>query len=400
VWRVIRRVERLPIRESYRPARAPEVFRSVLDRVAPDVVHFQHLLHLSAELVHVAKERALPCVITCNDYWPLCARVQMIRPDGVRCEENQGMGCLVCLKERDYRTIPRARHWFPLAHPLVHALRIGAREGTLTARTLERVLGRSREKLALQAAQWFALRERQDFVLGCYSAADLVLAPSRFLRDKLLATGRFDPERLVHSDYGMRVPALRGLAKSKDPKGRVRFGFVGSLVAYKGVDVLVAAMSRLAGRPCRLSIFGDFRPDEDAFHARLQELARGGDVEFRGRFENQRLAEIYREIDVLVVPSVWYENSPLTIHEAFLEHTPVVASGIGGMAELVRDGVDGLHFRAGDAEDLAAKLARFVDEPGLAAELSRDWMHVKSIEQDGAEMETRYRALLAGRVPA
>jgi glycosyltransferase involved in cell wall biosynthesis len=326
--------------------------------------------------------------------------VQLYRPDGVRCEENQGMGCLVCLKERDYRTVSRARRWFPLAHPLVHALRIGACEGTLSARVLERITGRRREKLALQAAQWFALRERQDFVLGCYSAADLLLAPSRFLREKLLATGRFDPQRLVHSDYGMRVPAVRGLAKTKDPRGRVRFGFVGSLVAYKGVDVLVAAMSRLAGRPCRLALYGDFRPDTDPFHARLSEIARGGDVEFRGRFENQRLAEIYREIDVLVVPSVWFENSPLTIHEAFLEHTPVVASGIGGMAELVRDGIDGLHFRAGDEEDLAAKLARFVDEPGLAAELSRDWMRVKSIEEDAEEMEARYRTLLGGRVPA
>src|SRR4051812_15682958 len=109
VLRVLRRVEDLPIRESYRPPRARPMFESVLDRVRPDVVHFQHLLHLSAELVHVARERELPTVITCNDYWPLCARVQLIRPDGVRCEENQGMGCLVCLKRRDHRQIAFAR---------------------------------------------------------------------------------------------------------------------------------------------------------------------------------------------------------------------------------------------------------------------------------------------------
>jgi glycosyltransferase involved in cell wall biosynthesis len=397
VWRVIRRIDGLSIRESYRAEGAPAMFRSVLERVKPDVVHFQHLLHLSAELVHVARERGLPCAITCNDYWPLCARVQLIRPDGVRCEENQGMGCLVCLKNRDYRKISRARHWFPLAHSLVRVLRYGVRESRVLTAIFKRVLRRDRLRLALQADQWFALRERQDFVLGCFAAADLLLAPSRFLRDKLLATGHFDPDRVAHSDYGMRVPSVRGLEKAQDSAGKVRFAFVGSLLAYKGVDVLVDAMRKLAGSPCRLIVFGDFRPDTDAFHARLRELARGADVEFRGRFENQRLAEIYREIDVLVVPSVWFENSPLTIHEAFLERTPVVASGIGGMAELVRDGIDGLHFRAGDAQDLSAKLARFVHEPELVARLSHAFADVKSIERDGEEMEARYRALVAAR---
>jgi glycosyltransferase involved in cell wall biosynthesis len=397
VLRVIRRVENLSIRESYRPEAAPAVFQALLDRLKPDVVHFQHLLHLSAEWVHVARSRGLPCVITCNDFWSLCARVQLIRPDGVRCESNQGMGCLVCLKERDYGWVPFARRWFPLAQPFVRGVERATRSVPLSTRSSANGSRSARETLAHQARQWIALGERQDCVLGAFAAADLALAPSRFLRDKLLATGRFDAGRLVHSDYGMRIPARRALEKRAEPMRRLRLGFVGSLVAYKGIDVLVEAMGRLAGRPCVLQVFGDFRPETDAFHARLRELARSDNVVFRGRFENERLAEVYREIDVLVVPSVWHENSPLTIHEAFLQETPVVTSDIGGMAELVRDGRDGLHFRVGDARDLAEKLARFLDEPDLVARLSRDWMHVKSIAEDGEAMEERYRALVADR---
>ena len=102
---------------------------------------------------------------------------------------------------------------------------------------------------------------------------------------------------------------------------------------------------------------------------------------------------VYAEIDVLLVPSLWWENSPVTIHEAFLTGTPVVASGIGGMAEYVRDGIDGLHFAVGDDLDLAAKLRRFLDEPCLAAELARGAPAVKTIEQDAAATEARYRAL-------
>ena len=107
-----------------------------------------------------------------------------------------------------------------------------------------------------------------------------------------------------------------------------------------------------------------------------------------------RALEVYAEIDVLVVPSVWYENSLITIHEAFLTGTPVLASSIGGMAEFVRDGVDGLHFAVGDAQDLAAKMERVVSEDGLLERLqSADWMRVKTIDEDGAMTEARYRSL-------
>jgi hypothetical protein len=123
-------------------------------------------------------------------------------------------------------------------------------------------------------------------------------------------------------------------------------------------------------------------------------------VEFRGRFDNARLSEVYAEIDVLIVPSVWFENSPITIHEAFLTHTPVIASDIGGMAEYVRDGVDGLHFKVGDDADLAAKMQRFLDEPGLVERLSKDWIPIKTIAEDAAVTEFRYRALACARKPA
>lgn len=118
-------------------------------------------------------------------------------------------------------------------------------------------------------------------------------------------------------------------------------------------------------------------------------------MSFRGRFDNSRLSEIYREIDVLVVPSTWYENSPITIHEAFLLHTPLVVSDIGGMAELVTDGEDGLHFRVGDPVDLAEKLGRFVDDPDLATRLGEAAPPIKTLAEDAREMEERYRALIA-----
>jgi hypothetical protein len=175
--------------------------------------------------------------------------------------------------------------------------------------------------------------------------------------------------------------------------GRVRFGFVGSLVWYKGGEVMVQAMQRLKDAGCELNVYGTFDPENEEHHAELQAMAEGANVNFKGRFDNSRLSEVYADIDVLVVPSVWYENSPITIHEAYLTGTPVLASDIGGMAEFVKDGVDGLHFAVGDPDDLAEKMMRFVDEPDLVDELSKDFMRVKTLVENGEEMEFRYRGL-------
>ena len=100
------------------------------------------------------------------------------------------------------------------------------------------------------------------------------------------------------------------------------------------------------------------------------------------------------DIDILVVPSIWYENSPLVIQEAFAAGIPVMASNLGGMAEAIRDEVDGLLFERGDVEDLAGKLRRFAQEPELLNQLKMGIPSVKSIETEVEELEKIYYELI------
>jgi len=392
VLRLTHRLEHRSIRESYSQPRIEQVFQRLLAREHFDLVHFQHLIHLSVGLVECARQAGLASVLTCHDYWALCARVQLIRPDGVRCEKNMGSGCFLCVKEQRLGRIASLERFEAVTGPLLDALAAGARKG----RALPAGMRRRWEGFA-------DLRARHELVTQAYQAADLRLSPSRFLRAKLIDTAGFDAHTLVYSDNGLRTDHVRALVKRPDAEGsggRVRFGFVGSLVWYKGGEVLLQAMQRLSGTRAVLNVHGDFQPARDPHHARLAELA-GDNVHFHGRFDNARLSEVYAGIDVLVVPSLWFENSPITIHEAFLTETPVVASDIGGMKEYVRDGVDGLHFRTGDAEDLARVLRRFLDEPDLPARLARDWMTIKTLADDAAATEFRYRALVCRvRAPA
>ncbi|MDP6409019.1 MAG: glycosyltransferase [Planctomycetota bacterium] len=384
VLRMTHRLHHAGLRESYHQPRAEAAFRRILGHERPDVVHFQHLIHTSAGLVAVAREMGLATIVHCHDYWALCARVQLIRPDGVRCEGNMGSGCFLCVKEKAgaYGHIPRLASLDRVAGGLLDGLARGLRRG--------RALG------AHSARRWEGLgdmRARHDFVVGAYAAADLRISPSRFLRAKHLDSAAFEPHTFLFSDNGMRTDHVRALEKAPASDGRVRFGFVGSLVWYKGDEVMVRAMQLLAGTRAVLNVYGDFRPREDPHHAELGREAEGAPVVFKGRFDNARLSEVYAEIDVLVVPSIWFENSPITIHEAYLTRTPVLASDIGGMAEFVRDGVDGLLFEVGNPEDLAEKMRRFLDEPDLAEELSQDFMVIKTIAQNAAETEFRYRGL-------
>jgi GT2 family glycosyltransferase len=99
---------------------------------------------------------------------------------------------------------------------------------------------------------------------------------------------------------------------------------------------------------------------------------------------------ILEDIDVLVVPSTWIENAPFIIREAFAAGVPVIASNLGGMAEMVRDGVDGLLFPAGDPAALAAAVRRLIDEPDLLARLRAGIRRPMAIEQDAAWLREVY----------
>lgn len=380
VFRLTNRTRHRSIRESYLDTRADAAFRRVLARFRPDVVHFQHLIHLSVGLPAVCRELGIPSLITVNDYWALCARVQLIRPDGVRCEESQGLGCLYCIKELDYEHIPHAKVVLPTLAPLVEIVE------------KENVPGLW--PIAAHVSEYRDVAERLEIACGGYATCDFAISPSRFLREKLLATGHFEPHHVLYSDYGTLTDKVRPLARKREANAPLRLGFVGSLLWYKGVDVLVRAMEQLGSRNVVLHVFGDFKPQSEEYHTKLAELAKacGERVQFHGRFDNGKVADVYEQFDALVVPSTWFENSPITIHEAFLFRTPVITSDIGGMAELVADGRNGLHFRAGDAASLAGAIARLCDEPGLLERLDQ-FPHVKTMAEDAREMEARYRAL-------
>jgi glycosyltransferase involved in cell wall biosynthesis len=173
---------------------------------------------------------------------------------------------------------------------------------------------------------------------------------------------------------------------SRQPAELVRLGYVGRLTPVKGAHVLMQALATLVpDAPLEVHIYGDLE-QEPNYAAELRRLAAGLPyVQFHGRFGRHELATVFGGLDALVVPSLWYENNPLVIQEAFAAGVPVIASRLGGMAEFVRDGVDGRLFEAGQSAGLAAVLSEMIAQP---AQLEALRAHVPSVRTMADEMAT------------
>ena len=113
-----------------------------------------------------------------------------------------------------------------------------------------------------------------------------------------------------------------------------------------------------------------------------------------GRYDHAALPRLMANVDWVVFPSIWWENSPLVIQEAFLHGRPVICGGIGGMAEKVTDGVNGLHFRARDPRSLAQTIRGAVSSPDLWETLRSGIPEVCKIEDSVATLSDIYQTLL------
>jgi glycosyltransferase involved in cell wall biosynthesis len=221
------------------------------------------------------------------------------------------------------------------------------------------------------------------------------VSPSRFLADEFTRYG-LPADRIVVSENGIDTARFTD-CRPKRPTPVVRFGFLGSWMPSKGLHVLVDAFRRLTENT-RLTVFGGPPSGDPGIYARdIRAAASDQRIAFPGRVDPQQIGTAFQSIDVAVVPSLWFENAPLTIREAFASRTPVVASRSGGMAESVRDGVDGLLFTPGSAPDLAAALRRFVREPALLPTLSRQTPPVKTVANHASELEQIFHGLLMSK---
>ena len=370
------------------------VFEAVLDATGPDVLHCHNLLNLSLALPAIARASGAAVVGTLHDYTLVCPSggQRIHKAERHVCHTIEPDRCARCFRQSPFH----AQMLFgrALTRPgggLAARLAIGARRhapGLMNrlasaAAHVERDLGPSAEQISA----------RLDAARAAFAEFDYVAAPSRALAREFARLG-FETARLAVSDYGFPIQPPRHRAPGTGP---LRVGYVGTLVWHKGVHTLIEAVHRVPAGRIETLIFGDTETFPD-YTAELRRLATGASVRFMGRFDRDDSAAVYDQLDVLVVPSIWLENSPLVIHEAFMAGVPVVWSRIGGIPDLVEDGISGLLVDPGSPDALAQALEMLAaDRPRLEAMAER-LPAVKSIDEDAREWEEIYRSL-ASRTP-
>ncbi|MCR6631662.1 MAG: glycosyltransferase family 4 protein [Magnetospirillum sp.] len=291
----------------------------LLQSFRPDVVHFHHALLIGVEALFLVRRLLPSCriVFTLHDYYAICANHgQMVRAGGMElCGEASPDACGKC---------------FPAI-----------------------------------SADKFVLREKHLKTL--FSLVDQFIAPSEFLRQRYIAWG-LEADRIAVIRNGRPGWAPQPLRKSPDGKRNV-FGYFGNLSPFKGVNVALEAARLLQaeGLDFQLLINGGTPFQSDEFKAEFAERLKAAQpaAQHLGPYRAAEMAALMGAVDWVVMPSVWWENAPLVIQEAFQHMRPVLCSGIGGMAEAVLHNASGLHFRVGDPRSLADAMRRAMTEEGL-----------------------------------
>jgi len=384
----------LTFEATYRNSFVDREFERFLDVIKPDIVHFQHLVRLSASMVEIAKRRNIPTILTLHDFWFLCPQIQLLTNDNQTCHgPDPKAKCANCEKifytygklqssESSYdRKVKFLKH---LPEPLKTVKRLVP--SSFKTALKEKFL---KPHPATTSITPDMIGRRLRFLRGTFDKTNRVLAPSRFLREKFIEYG-IPGNRIVHLDYGIDHKPFANF--SKEPSNKFRIGFVSGVLEHKGIRVLIKAFNKIKRDNVSLFIFGPY--DQSYLNKLIRELKADSRITFYGAFNNKKISSVFSKIDVLVYPSIWYENQPIAILEALLAKIPIITSNLGGMAELIQDRVTGLLFEAGDPEDLYQKMMSVIDNPELLRRLSETPRQVKTIEKNAGELNEIYDSLL------
>lgn len=331
------------IRETFSNSIVDAFFERIVAEIAPEVIHFNHLITLSARLPFIAARRRIPSVITLHDFWSLCQRVHLVNWEGERCLGPKiGGDCQKCLYPTGYAIPPMPKAY---QHTMAHR---------------------------------YELFERALLLTQC------LIVPSEFVRRIFSANG-YPEEKIKIVPLGT---ASNARSKMKTFSQQISFACVGTLIPLKGVDILIRAFGQVKNPAIRLNIYG--REDLSPMYVKfLKQLANGDKrIAFWGSFQPSERTKVYEENDVVMIPSLADETFSMVAHEAVAQGIPVIASNVGALSEVIQDGSNGFLVEPGNVQSLVRIIERVAsvdihsELPGLGAKSLMSFNeHIKTIEQ-------------------
>jgi len=306
-----------------------------------DIIHFAHPMRLAPIFAH-AFDLGIPIVLTLTDFWLMCPRGIGVTADNELClNPEDGNRCVKkCYGER----------W------------------------KEKILKR--------------YKESEEIV----KKSNAVVSPTYFLASIIQKTyGRKDIKVIKH---GINYLNIIPNTKLKQKGDKVVLGYIGTVLPHKGIHIAIEALKLVKATNIELRIYGHHFHAKEYFNELLKIAEKDSRIKFIGEYKDEELNIIMNEVDCTIQPSIWWENSPLTILTSLAYKVPVITTNIGGAAELVKNGINGFNFEIGNAESLASVLEMIATDPTILNVVKERIVRPPRIEEEAFEYEKLYRTLL------
>jgi glycosyltransferase involved in cell wall biosynthesis len=297
----------------------PDLYRFAMEYLQKkkffDILHIAHPMRM-APFAQAAMDSGIPHIVTFTDFWSICPRITLQTASGMLCSGPEGgKACASYCRE------------FPPDF----------------------------------------IQNRLSQIRQILSRAKALVSPSRFLAS--VFKKEFPDLKINIIPHGMDLRYFKPNPRKYSQGDKITFSYCGGFSPHKGVHVLIKAFLNLNPANAELKLYGSSFHEYD-YYSQLQTIAKqDARVQFCGTYEEEQVGNIMSESDVLVIPSLWYENYPLVLHEALTCNVPVISSNIGGMAEKIKDAVNGFTFQVGNEQDLTSRMKFILDNPGILNDL-------------------------------
>lgn len=322
-------------------------FNALCEIVRPDIVHCHNISGMSLNIITIAKTHGAAVLLTLHDGWGFCYKQTMLNDDGKLC--TNPVECDVC------------------------------------------------NSLFTDGSTIFTGMERKLYFRERLEQVDAFISPSRYLAERYLQAGF--PFHRMHVIWN-GIDTKRYAARAAVPSSFFRITFVGFFGAHKGIDVLLEAISLIADSSIRLNLVGTSE-NEVTYREKVRALGIETQVRFWGKVDNIDILRVYNETDVYCLPSIWPENQPVSITEAMACGLPVIATNLGGVSELVLDGVTGFLFPVNDSKMLAAKIMQLRSDEAMRRSFGiagRECMRSNDFADVACRLSAMYDSLRSEKV--
>lgn len=346
-----------------------------LGEFKPDLFHLISGYLFGAGALNAARWHHLPVVVTLTDFWFYCPRINLVRPDGTLSDAYKfdSYNCTRCRFEE------RRRFFLPAKVMPNLADKFWARSNNSKLSHLLDINEINKKFI-----------DRNRILLEALGDSSAIICPSQFLADSLRSRG-IREQKLHMIQHGLDKSNWTPVEDGHNDS-TFRIGYLGQINKHKGIHLLIRAFNELQiNSPMELCIYGD-ASSVPRYTKSLQKLAnKDSRIRFLGKYKYSQVANIFSQLDILVIPSIWNEIGPWVMYEALETKTPVLASDIPNMSHIIHHEENGLLFECGNWEDLALQLRRLIENDALRSSLIQGINPVNTIENEMADLIQVYQ---------